>query len=92
MHILDASMLHSAYMRTTIQIDDQLLTIVKEVAARSGKTMAAVIEDALRQAFAQNRPRAKKSVRLTTVGGKGPGKGVDLDDTASLLEFMERHR
>jgi Arc/MetJ family transcription regulator len=79
-------------MRTTIHIDDHLLTRVKEVAARTGKTMTAVIEDALRLSLERKQPRERKVVRLTTVGGKGPRKGVDLDDTASILEFMERNK
>jgi hypothetical protein len=79
-------------MRTTIYIDDHLMTRVKEVAARTGKTMTAVIEDAIRQSLEDKHPRERKRIRLTTVGGKGPRKGVDLDDTASILELMERHK
>ena len=79
-------------MRTTIHIDDHLLTRVKEIAAKSGKTMTAVIEDALRQSLERKHAEKRKPVRLTTVGGKGPRKGVDLDDTASILDFMERSR
>ena len=79
-------------MRTTIYIDDHLMKRVKEVAARTGKTMTAVIEDALRQSLERKHVRERKLVRLTTVGGKGPRKGVDLDDSASILEFMERNK
>ena len=86
-------MLEFAPMRTTIQIDDHLMTRVKEFAAKSGKTMTTVIEDALRQSFERKRTKSSKHhVRLTTVAGKGPRKGVDLDDSASLLDLMERHR
>ncbi len=35
-------------MRTTIRIDDALLAELKTEAARSGKTLTAVIEDAVR--------------------------------------------
>jgi len=79
-------------MRTTIYLDDHLLKRVKEAAARSGRTMTAVIEDAVRQSMEQTPSRARKAVRLTTVGGKGLRKGVDLDDTASLYDLMERSR
>lgn len=79
-------------MRTTIHIDDQLLRRVKETAAKTGKTMTAVIEDALRQSFERKQLKAGKAIRLTTVGGKGPRKGVDLDDTASILDLMDRSR
>ena len=35
-------------MRTTIRIDDELYRSVKEQAARSGRTVASVLEDAVR--------------------------------------------
>ena len=79
-------------MRTTIYIDDHLMARVKEVAAKTGKTMTAVIEDALRQSLDRKQLKERKPVRLTTVGGRGPRKGVDLDDTASIVELMERSR
>ena len=79
-------------MRTTIHINDHLFARLKEVAARTGRTMTSVIEDALRQSMAQSRPKARKAIRLTTVGGKGPKPGVDLDDTASLFDLMDRQR
>ena len=79
-------------MRTTIHINDHLFARLKEVAARTGRTMTSVIEDALRQSMAQSRPKARKAIRLTTVDGKGPRPGVDLDDTASLFDLMDRQR
>ena len=79
-------------MRTTIYIDDHLMTRVKEVAAKTGKTMTAVIEDALRQSLERKHLKERRPFRLTTVGGRGLRKGVDLDDTASILEFMERSK
>ena len=79
-------------MRTTIHINDHLFARLKEVAARTGRTMTSVIEDALRQSMAQSRPKARKAIRLTTVGGKGTRPGVDLDDTASLFDLMDRKR
>ena len=79
-------------MRTTIHIDDHLLTRIKELAASTGRTMTAVIEDALKQSLQQDRLKARKNVRLTTVGGKGVRPGVDLDDTASLLDFLGKNR
>ena len=78
-------------MRTTIRLDEQLLTEAKEIAARSGKTLTSVIEEALRESIARRRqtPRSKK-LRLHTVGGSGLQPGIDLDDSASLLEMMEQ--
>jgi hypothetical protein len=77
-------------MRTTIRLDDDLLAEVKLLAARSGKTLTSVIEDALRETLSRQKQVAeRKPVRLTTVSGQGPQPGVDLDDTASLLSIME---
>jgi hypothetical protein len=77
-------------MRTTIRLDDDLLAEVKQIAARSNKTMTAVIEDALRQMLARQRKAEERTpVRLTTVSGGGLQPGVDLDDSAALLSLME---
>jgi hypothetical protein len=77
-------------MRTTIRLNDKLLRQAKRHAAGSGRTMTAIIEDALREALARRRrPPQGPRIRLTTVKGKGPLPGVDLDDGASLLDRME---
>jgi len=67
-----------------------LLVEAKRFAAETGRTLTALIEDALREVLARRvqSPRRPK-VRLTTFGGKGLQPGVDLDDTAALLDRME---
>lgn len=78
-------------MRTTVRLDEQLLRQAKEYAARTGRTLTAVIEDALRELLARSRhKRVREPVRLPTYGGKGLQPGVDLDDMASLLDLMDR--
>jgi hypothetical protein len=77
-------------MRTTIRLDEHLLAKAKAHAAKSGRTLTAVIEDALRQelqrkAAAGTRPR----VKLKTFKGTGVMPGVDLEDSASLLDAMD---
>lgn len=81
-------------MRTTIRLDDQLLKSVKRLAHDTGKSLTAVIEDALRQTLARRATttRARKPVKLTTVSGHGVRRGVDLNDSAALLGVMERSR
>ena len=77
-------------MRTTIRIDDRLLAEAKSRAARSGKTLTAVVEDALRAAFARREGReAARAPALPTLGGGRLVLGVDLDDSAALLDVME---
>ena len=76
-------------MRTTVRIDDALLARAKKEAATTNRTLSAVIEDALRETLERRPERSTAPVRLRTVGGKGPRPGVDLDDSAGLLEVME---
>ena len=77
-------------MRTTIRLDDQLLTEAKRLALESGRTLTAVIEDAVREVVMRRKdaPKAKKT-RLITDGGKGLRPGVCLDNNAALLDIME---
>jgi hypothetical protein len=77
-------------MRTTVRLDDHLLAQAKRYAAESGTTLTAVLEQALREALARRAPQARaRRVRLKTVKGGGVRPGVDLDDSASLLELMD---
>jgi hypothetical protein len=78
-------------MKTTIQVDDQLLSEVEKLADQRGQTMTAVIEEALRRMLAeQQQAAAQLPVELITVTGNGLQLGVNLDDSAGLLELMEK--
>lgn len=67
-----------------------MLAEVKRYAARSGKTLSSVIEDALRETLSRQRLlEDRPPVKLTTVPGNGLQPGIDLDDSAALLELME---
>jgi hypothetical protein len=76
-------------MRTTIRLDDGLLAQAKQIAAETGRTLTRVIEDALRQSFARRHGPPPERPELPTFCGGGVLPGVDLDDTASLLDLME---
>jgi hypothetical protein len=77
-------------MRTTVRIDEQLLKKAKELAARSGKSLTSIIEDALRESLSrQSSSGPREPVCLITYKGKGLHPGIDLDDSASLLDVME---
>ena len=75
-------------MRTTIKIDDQLLAEAKVRAAESGRTLNAIVEEALREALARRRSSPGPSVDLPTFAGGRLRPGVDLDDGAALLEKL----
>lgn len=78
-------------MRTTLRLDDGLLKEAKRLAVESGKTLAEVIEELLREALHRRR-NAKPLLRPTPLPifrGGGLLPGVDLDDSAALLDHME---
>jgi hypothetical protein len=77
-------------MRTTINLDDDVLAEAKLLAHRSGRTLTAVIEDALRERLARRQAAGSlEPVRLPTVAGSGLRPGVDLDDSSALREYMD---
>ena len=77
-------------MRTTIRLDDDLLREAKRVAAESGKTLTALIADALRETLARRaRGIPRERIRLITEPGWGLRPGVDIDSSAALLDLME---
>ena len=80
--------------RTTIRLDDLLLDRAKREAARRGETVTSLIEMGLRQVLAQSkRASSRPSVALPvsgTTGGTLPG--VDLNDSAALLDILEGQR
>ncbi len=78
-------------MRTTIRIDDNLLTLAKKAALDSKSTLTAIIEDALREKlFRKKRESDLTEVKIVTFKGEGVLPGVDLDNSSSLLELMEK--
>jgi len=78
-------------MRTTIRLDDDLLRDAKRAAVERGTTLTAVIEDALRRALAPAGTGRREPFTMLTFHGDGLRPGVDLDDTASLLDLMDEH-
>lgn len=79
--------------RTTVRLEEALLEQAKLEAQRRGLTLTALIEEGLRLVTA--RPQVSTKVRVEipvcrTGGGTMPG--VDLSDSAALLDLMEeRH-
>lgn len=77
-------------MRTTIRLNDDLLVQAKESAIKSGRTLTAVVEDALRQALSRKAVQPKRRrIRLISSGKGGPRPGVNINSTAQLLDIME---
>jgi hypothetical protein len=77
-------------MRTTIRLRDDLLVEAKKLSAESRTSLTALIEDALKERLARRRKKNDRPpVHLTTFGEGGLQPGVDLDDSAALLDHME---
>ena len=81
----------SRHTRTTVRLDDALLEHAKQEALRRGETLTSLIDLGLRLVLAQSRSdRRPPKVELPVSkrrGGLLPG--VDLIDSASLLDIME---
>jgi hypothetical protein len=78
-------------VRTTLNIDDSLLREAKANAARKGRTLTAVVEDALRESLARmGSAPPRESVELPTFRGEGGlMPGVDLDDNAAVRALLD---
>lgn len=75
-------------MRTTVNLDDHLLSAAKHRAVEENISLARVIESALRESLARPRPKSEK-IWLITASGPGVKPGVDLDNGRSLLHIMD---
>lgn len=78
-------------MRTTIELDDDLHATVKRLAAESGCTMQEIIQDALRESLTPQLRTQRPRTELPVSKGTGVLSGVDLEDSAALLEIMGEH-
>ena len=76
-------------MRTTLNIQDDLMRRVKKHAAETGTTLTEIVEQALRAAVAGQAPRRNVHLRVETGPGPHPPR-IDLADRDSLYEVMER--
>jgi hypothetical protein len=77
-------------MRTTIRLSDDLLKRAKKKAAEDGRTLTSLVEEGLRVVLTEARPvrRPKVELPISSASG-GTLSGVDLNDSADLLDRME---
>ncbi|HYB37742.1 MAG TPA: type II toxin-antitoxin system VapB family antitoxin [Mycobacterium sp.] len=75
-------------MRTTVNIDDHLLAEAKVLAARTSRSLGAVLDDALRAMLRRETDEHRRGeFRLPTHGTGGLQAGVDLNDKEALAEL-----
>lgn len=75
-------------MRTTIDINDELLRAIKARAAGERKTLKATVEEALREFLAGPRPGGDDAPPIPVFRGYGVQPEVDLTDNAALEALM----
>ena len=73
-------------MKTTLNIDDNVMAELKREAARQGVTMSEMVESALRLLLRSQRKRQKMTALPTFRSG---GALVDIADRDALYQAME---
>lgn len=77
-------------MKTTLNLNDQVLRQAKQRAARDGITLTRFVEDALRARLAgTGNRRSPFRLRLETVTGDTP-PNVDIADRDALYDVLDR--
>lgn len=80
-------------MRTTLDINDELMRKAKRRAVETGESLTRVIEKALRESFQREHTMKRSPFRLDWVTVRGRLRpGVDLTDRDALYERMEGRR
>jgi hypothetical protein len=73
------------HMKTTLNIDDTVMKRLRQMSARSGRTISELVETALRRLLQEPRP-ARKLPSLPSFGG---GAKVNVADRDALYRAME---
>lgn len=74
------------HMKTTLVIDDIIMTRLREESARRGETISGLVESALRLLLEPQPPRGVKLQPLPSFDG---GALVDIADREALYQTME---
>jgi hypothetical protein len=76
-------------MRTTLNLDDELVMQAKIVALRRRTTLSRLIEDALRDVVAEPEPTSPKGFDLPVADGGGFPEGFPFHSGSLMLELLE---
>ena len=75
-------------MRTTMDIDDELLRAATSRASLDGSSLAAVVEQALREHLSASGAAVAHGPRIPVFHGQGMQPGVDLTNNAGLEDLL----
>lgn len=87
-------------MKASFELDDQLLREAERAAARSGRSLSELIEEAVREllirqkAAAEEKPvngQETKPFKLPTFKMGGPLPGVNLDSNKELRDYLDEN-
>jgi hypothetical protein len=79
-------------MRTTVDLEDHLLRLARRKAAEEGRTLTAVIEEALR-VLLHRPPRTRRPFHLQWVTRRGTkAPALDIADRDALYERLSGRR
>lgn len=82
--------LYSDRMKTTLDLDNELLVRAKAQAAREGRSLTALIEEGLRLRLRSHARATRKPARLAIHQGRGGFvRGVDPASNRSLLQAAD---
>ena len=78
-------------MRTTVDLNDDILTELKRIAAETRKPLKKVMEDALRSELERRKTSSTRNntPKVVTYHGNGLRPGINLDSTGELLDYMD---
>ena len=80
-------------MRTTISLDDRLLSQLKRRAAESGTSVSKLVEQAVRLFVRSPRtPTVRQTFELVTFGAGGRFSRHNIDKTSVLIEADDLER
>lgn len=74
-------------MKTTLNLDDELMLAARERARRTGMTLTALISDALRSALAAPAPVPFRLHLPVTRGRRMPT--IDIDSNAAVEDYLD---
>lgn len=81
----------ASHIKTTVNIDETVMTRLRRESARQGRTMSELVEAGLRLLFSSGREKRKKTLAPLPKLRSG-GHGVDIADRNALYNAMEARR
>jgi len=77
-------------MRTTLNLNDDLVRQAKQRAAAEDRTLTGVIEDALRRLLTIDTTRGQEPYRVPVdTGPRGVRPGIDIDDPRAIRDLLD---